>query len=166
MRHRSLRVSVSLVLLGVASALLLAALPTRSSLWQGASALMALPLAWAALRVMWSEVLVARRVQAAERAATASAYRRLCTTTAAEHAAVTTAITERLAMAHLSQRELEGLLTQYCGRAERAEARVHRLEEALAARGSEAIEDLVAWDRRAAAAPVRHVSPAPLREQA
>ena len=79
-------------------------------------------LSWAALRMVWTEVLQSRRENAADRAAAACAYRELFATRAAEHAEFTTAMTERLAQARLSQRELEGQLAQQQGRTARAES--------------------------------------------
>jgi hypothetical protein len=68
-------------------------------------------------------------------------------------------MTERLAEAHLSQRELEGLLIQHETRANRAESmlletrsRMRSLEQDLAelqARGADAVSDLVDWDEQA-----------------
>ena len=65
-------------------------------------------------------------------------------------------MTERLAEAHLSQRELEGLVTQHETRAQRAEtrlaeaqARLQVLEETVAAfQRGDAVVDLVAWDEQ------------------
>ena len=66
-RQRSVRVTVSVSLLGVASALVVAALPTRSVLWLSLASVSALVLSWAALRMMWTEVLQSRRENAADR---------------------------------------------------------------------------------------------------
>ncbi|MCW2826510.1 MAG: hypothetical protein JWQ67_126, partial [Marmoricola sp.] len=89
---------------------------------------------------------------------TAAAYRNLFSVRAAEHAEFTTAMTERLAEAHISQRELEGLVTQQETRAQRAESRlteaqvrVQTLEESIVAlRGGDDVADLVAWDEQTA----------------
>ena len=76
-----------------------------------------------------------------------------------------TAMTERLAQAHLAQRELEGLIVQHETRAQRAETklaaetealgearfRVESLEQALVALQDDgSVVDLVAWDEQAA----------------
>ena len=158
-RQRSVRVTVSVSLLATASLAVLASLPAQSPLWLSLASVAALALSWGALRIMWTEVLQSRRENAADRAAAAAAYRTLFTVRAAEHAEFTTAMTERLAEAHLSQRELEGLLTQYETRAQRAEARlddeqrrVRVLEANLAmlhaGRGDDVV-DLVAWEEQA-----------------
>jgi hypothetical protein len=154
-------VSVSVTLLSVATVLVLAALPAQSALWLSIASVTALALAWAALRIMWAEVQQSRQENAADRAAAAAAYRRLFSSRAAEHADFTTAMTERLAEAHLSQRELEGLVTQLETRALRAEsslsdahARVQALEETVAVLESSPtdptdVAHLVAWDEQA-----------------
>jgi hypothetical protein len=159
-RQRSVRVTVSVVLLSVATLAVLAALPAQSALWLSIASLVALGLAWAALRIMWTEVLQSRRENAADRAAAASAYRDLFSLRAAEHAEFTTAMTERLAEAHLSQRELEGLVAHTETRAHRAESklaaeshalvqaqeRVQELEVALAVRRAEESDELATWE--------------------
>jgi hypothetical protein len=156
-------VTVSVALLGTATVAVLASLPTRSPLWLSLASVTALVLSWAALRMMWTEVLQSRRENAADRAAAASAYRSLFSVRAAEHAEFTTAMTERLAEAHISQRELEGLLVQHRTRAQRAETRlaaetkaleeardaVRRLEETVAGL-QPAVVDLVAWEEQTA----------------
>ena len=165
-RQRSVRVTLAVVLLSVASVAVLSALPTRSTLWLSLACVAALALSWGALRSMWTEVLESRRENAADRAAAAAAYRNLFAVRAAEHAEFTTAMTERLAQAHLSQRELEGLIVQHETRAQRAESRleaeteahaatqgrVHQLEEAIAILRAEddSVVELVSWDEQQA----------------
>jgi hypothetical protein len=157
-RQRSVRVTVSVALLSVATAVVLTSLPAQSPLWLSLASVSALALAWVALRIMWTEVLQSRRENAVDRAAAAAAYRTLFSVRAAEHAEFTTAMTERLAEAHISQRELEGLVTQHETRAQRAEsrlgevqARVQTLEETLSvlqAEDADAVVDLVAWEEQ------------------
>lgn len=141
--------TVAVALLGTATVAVLVALPTRSFLWLAIGSVLALALSWAALRMMWTEVLQSRRENAADRAAAASAYVDLFSLRAAEHAEFTTAMTERLAEAHLARRELEGLVTQHQGRAERAESTVASLEKTLATLRAEQTDELVAWDQQA-----------------
>jgi chromosome segregation ATPase len=133
-RQRSVRLTVAVVLLSVATAGVLATLPTQSPVLLSASAVIALVLAWAAVRIMWTEVLQSRREHAADRAATASAYRSLFSERAAEHAEFTTAMTERLAESTLSVRELQGELVQAQRQAAdalvRAESSEHTLDQA------------------------------------
>jgi hypothetical protein len=111
-RQRSVRVSVAVALLSVATLGVLVALPTQSPVVLSASSVGALVLGWAALRIMWTEVLQSRRENAADRAAAATAYKSLFSLRAAEHAEFTTAMTERLAESNLSVRELQGELVQ------------------------------------------------------
>src|SRR6201986_5412917 len=92
-RQRSVRVTVAVSLLAVATVAVLATLPTQSPAWLSAGSVSALVLGWAALRIVCTEVLQWRREQAADRAATASAYRSLFSERAAEHAEFTTAMT-------------------------------------------------------------------------
>jgi len=142
-------VTVAVALLGTATLAVLVALPTQSALWLSISSVLALALSWAALRMMWTEVLQSRRENAADRAAAAAAYVELFSVRAAEHAEFTTAMTERLAEAHLARRELEGLVTQHRGRADRAESAVATLEKTLESLRAEQTEDLVAWEAQA-----------------
>lgn len=125
-RQRSVRVTVAIALLGTATALVAVALPTQSAVALSVAAVAAIVLGWAALRMMWTEVLQSRRENAADRAAQAAAYRELFAERAAEHAEFTSVMTERLADSQLSQRELEGVLQVEQRRAAVAE---HRLAE-------------------------------------
>lgn len=177
-RQRSVRVTVAVGLLCVATVAVLLALPTQSPVLLSVSSVLALVLGWAAARIMWTEVLQSRREQATDRAAAASAYKSLFAQRAAEHAEFTSAMTERLADANLHSRELEGTLLATERRAMEAETRlardsrrlvetqerVHELEQELAARraeeadalacwegeGGESVAGLVDWDTRAA----------------
>jgi hypothetical protein len=164
-RKRSVRVTAAVAMLAVASAAVVGSLLTQSPLWLAVGAVVALGLSWGALRLMWTEVLESRRENAADRAAAASAYRDLFAARAAEHADFATLMTERLAEAHLAQRQLEGLVVQHETRARRAQSkldaeatahtqtrsRVHALEMALAAlqAGEDSVVELVAWDEKA-----------------
>jgi hypothetical protein len=163
-RQRSVRVTVSVSLLAAASVLVLAALPTQSALWLSLASVSALALSWAALRMMWTEVLQSRRENAADRSAAAAAYRTLFTARAAEHAEFTSAMTERLAEAHLSRRELEGRMVLQQTRALQAESqlasemaagsaaltesqtRIQELEVLLAVRKAEEDDALASWE--------------------
>jgi hypothetical protein len=62
-----------MVLLSVATAGVLLALPTQEPVLLSASSVLALSLGWASLRIMWTEVLQSRRENAADRAAAATA---------------------------------------------------------------------------------------------
>jgi hypothetical protein len=162
-RQRSVRVTVSVSLLSTATALVLLSLPTRSPLWLSLASVSALLLSWAALRMMWTELMQSRRENAADRAAAAKAYQQLFTVRAAEHAEFTTAMTERLAQAHLAQRQLEGLLARHRDRADAAECDLAQarllLEEMLATQRDPDVVELASWDGQRAAA-----SAVPLRQ--
>jgi len=80
------RVTVAVVLLSVATVGVLLALPSQSPVLLSVAAVGGMVLSWAALRIMWSEVLQSRRENAADRAATASAYKSLFSQRAADHA--------------------------------------------------------------------------------
>ena len=156
-RQRSVRVTVAVVLLSVATVGVLAALPTQSPVLLSASSVGALVLGWAALRIVWTEVLQSRRENAADRAAAASAYKSLFSLRAAEHAEFTTAMTERLAESNLSVRELQGELVQAqrnLAKSERSLAdtqeRVVELERSIevlhAERAAEEADALASWE--------------------
>jgi hypothetical protein len=159
-RQRSVRVTVAVALLCVATVAVLAALPTQSPLLLSLAAVLTLVLGWAALRMCWTEVLQSRREHAADRAANASAYKSLFAERAAEHAEFTTAMTERLAESQMSLRETEGQLGLAEHRAQVAETqrardskrlvevqeRVNELQRALAIREAEEADALASWE--------------------
>lgn len=156
-RQRSVRVSVAVVLLSVATVGVLAALPTQSPVLLSASSVGALLLGWASLRIVWTEVLQSRRENATDRAAAASAYKSLFSLRAAEHAEFTTAMTERLAESNLSVRELQGELVQAQRRLAKSErslgdatVRIGELEESIevlrSERAAEEADALASWE--------------------
>lgn len=163
-RQRSVRVTVAVLLLSAATLGVLLALPTQSPVLLSVSAVGAILLGWAALRMTWTEVLQSRRENAADRAAAANAYRSLFSVRAAEHAEFTTAMTERLAESNLSMHQLQGELAQARSQAadatvradnaedslERARERVRELEESLDAlrveREAEEADALASWE--------------------
>jgi hypothetical protein len=125
-RQRSVRVTVAGTLLGIASALVVAALPSQSPLWLSLAAVYALVSGWAAARIVYSELVQSRREAATDRAAQAHAYRMLFTTRANEHAEFTTAMTDRLVRRDRDLAELETAVVEAETRAIEAEARVQR----------------------------------------
>jgi hypothetical protein len=152
-RQRSVRVTVAVSLLGVATAGVALALPTQSPLALSGASVLAIVLGWAALRMTWTEVLQSRRENARDRAAAASAYRSLFSQRAAEHAEFTTAMTERLAESQMTMRELEAALTLEQRRAssaehrlEGAERRAVELEKELNRRRAEEADALATWE--------------------
>lgn len=176
-RQRSVRVTVAVFLLAVATAAVLAALPTQSPALLSAAAVAAIVLGWAALRIVWTEVLQSRRTHATDRAATATAYKSLFSERAAEHAEFTTAMTERLAESHQSLHEYQAALVQSQGQTAEALARAESAESAHASalvrvaelqrsidllRAEDIVEDLVAFDDKVAAASGKHEKDAKL----
>lgn len=180
-RQRSVRVTVAVALLAVATVAVLVSLPTQSPALLSVSAVTALVLGWAALRIVWTEVLQSRREHATDRAATATAYKSLFSERAAEHAEFTSAMTERLAESNQSMYELQAALVQaqqqaaaVVLRADAAESahasaqiRVAELERSIdllraeqavvedgASSGS--VEDLMAFDEKVADAAGKH----------
>jgi hypothetical protein len=120
-----------MVLLSVATAGVLLALPTQEPVLLSASSVLALTLGWASLRIMWTEVLQSRRENAADRAAAATAYKSLFSLRAAEHAEFTTAMTERLAESNLSVHELQGEVVRAQRQAADAVVRAEAAERSL-----------------------------------
>jgi hypothetical protein len=179
-RQRSVRVTVAVSLLTVATVAVLAALPTQSPAVLSASSVAALVLGWAAVRMTWTEVLQSRREHASDRAATAGAYRTLFSERAAEHAEFSTVMTERLADSNTSIHELRAALVaaqrqvaEMSVRAETAESafasalvRVAELERSIdvlraeqgAAAAAAELEDLVAFDEKVARAAGKHAA--------
>jgi hypothetical protein len=170
-RQRSVRVTVAVFLLAVATVAVLAALPTQSPALLSAAAVSAIVLGWASLRIAWTEVLQSRREHATDRAATATAYKSLFSERAAEHAEFTTAMTERLAESNQTLHEFEAALVQSQAqtaeallRAESAESahaaalvRVAELERSIdLLRAEDIVEDLVAFDEKIAQASGKH----------
>lgn len=166
-RQRSVRVTVAVVLLTVASVAVIAALPTQSPALLSVAAVAAVVLGWASVRIVWTEVLQSRRENATDRAATATAYKSLFSQRAAEHAEFTTAMTERLAESNHTLHEYQGALVQAQRetaavqlRAESAESahaaalvRVAELERSIELlRADDVVEDLVAFDEKIAEA--------------
>jgi hypothetical protein len=159
-RQRSVRVTVAVALLTVASLAVLLALPTQSPGWLSAASVLALACGWAAARIVYTELVQSRREAAADRAAQAKAYRTLFATRAEEHAEFSTAMTDRLARRDRDVTELEATVVLAEKRAIEAEARVQRearraneaqrlvedLREQLEIRKAEEADELASWD--------------------
>ncbi|MCX6394859.1 MAG: hypothetical protein NTV23_00030 [Propionibacteriales bacterium] len=132
-RQRSVRVTVAVFLLAVATVAVLGAIPTQSPVLLSISSVLAIALGWAALRIVWTEVLQSRREHATDRAATATAYRSLFSERAAEHAQFTTVMTERLAASNTSVHELQAVLVNAQRVAAEEAVRAETAESAFAA---------------------------------
>src|SRR3954454_17630948 len=165
-RQRSVRVTVAVFVLGVATAAVLLALPTQSPVWLSVAALLAVACGWASARIVYSELLQSRREAAADRAAQAKAYRSMFTERASEHAEFTTSMTDRLVRRDRENEDLTSALVAAKARAAAAEARVqrearrgndaldrvqeltgrvHELEGALVIRHAEEVDELASW---------------------
>jgi len=125
-RQRSVRVTVAVALLSVASAAVVLALPTQSALWLSIASVLALACGWAAARIIYTELLQSRRDNATDRAAQAQAYKSLFSERASEHAEFTTAMTDRIAAREKELAQLQEDLVSTQRRAGEAEARVQR----------------------------------------
>jgi hypothetical protein len=126
-RQRSVRVGVAATLLALATLAVLLALPTQSAGWLSVSSVTALGCGWAAVRIVYSELVQSRREAAADRAAQAAAYRDLFARRAAEHADFTAAMIDRLTR---SSREATLLGDRVVGAERRAADAEHRAAEA------------------------------------
>lgn len=159
-RQRSVRVTVAVALLTLATLVVVAALPTQSAGWLSASSVFALLCGSLASRIVYSELLQSRRDAAEDRAAQAQAYRVMFSERAVEHAEFTTAMTDRLANRDRSIRELESTIVLAEKRAMEAETRVKResrraneamqlvseLQQALEIRKAEEADELASWE--------------------
>ncbi|HLN76209.1 MAG TPA: hypothetical protein VK204_04130 [Nocardioidaceae bacterium] len=159
-RQRSVRVTVAVTLLALATLVVALALPTQSPLWLSFSSVFALLCGATSARIVYSELLQSRREAAADRAAQAQAYRVMFHERAAEHAEFTTAMTERLASRDKSIQELESTIVLAEARAIEAETRVKResrraneaqelvaqLQEQLEIRKAEQADELATWE--------------------
>ena len=159
-RQRSVRVTVAAVLLGLATLVVVLALPTQSAAWLSVSSVFALLSGFAAARIVYSELVQSRREAAADRSAQAQAYRSMFSERAEEHAEFTSAMTERLVDRERSIKELESTIVLAEQRAMEAESRVKResrrandaqervaeLQQALEIRKAEEADELASWE--------------------
>lgn len=159
-RQRSVRVTVAVALLSLATLVVVLALPTQSPVWLSFSSVFALVCGGLASRIVYTELLQSRQEAAADRAAQAQAYKAMFTERAAEHAEFTSAVTERLAANDRSIQELEGTIVLAEARAIEAETRVKResrrandaqelvaqLQEQLEIRKAEQADELASWE--------------------
>ncbi|MFT4011365.1 MAG: hypothetical protein QM655_15120 [Nocardioidaceae bacterium] len=125
-RQRSVRVTVAVGLLSLATIAVLVAVPAGSFGWLAAAAVFALVCAWAAARIVHNELAQSRRENAADRARQAAAYRGLFADRAEEHAAFASAMTDKLVRSDREVTQLSGTLVQAERRAAEAERRVQR----------------------------------------
>lgn len=138
-RQRSVRVTVAVALLSLATLAVVLALPGQSPVWLSVAAVFALVCGWASARIVYSELAQSRREAATDRAAQAQAYRTMFSERASEHAEFTTAMTDRLARRDQEIAELEAGVVAAEKRAIEAETRVQRESR----RANDAQEQLV-----------------------
>lgn len=159
-RQRSVRVTVAVALLSLATLAVVVALPTGSFAWMAAASVLVLVCAWASARIIYTELAQSRRESARDRAAQAHAYLVMFSERAEEHAEFTSAVTDKLARSEREIRELSATVVLGERRAAEAETRVQRearraqeleaaiasLTEELAARQAEEDAELAGWD--------------------
>jgi Skp family chaperone for outer membrane proteins len=159
-RQRSVRVTVAVALLCLATLVVVLTLPAQSPVWLSFSSVFALLCGATSSRIVYTELLQSRQEAATDRAAQAQAYRRMFNERAAEHAEFTTTMTDRLAARDKSIQELEGTIVLAEARAIEAETRVKResrraneaqelvaqLQEQLEIRKAEQADELATWE--------------------
>lgn len=159
-RQRSVRITVAVALLALATLVVVLALPTQSPVWLSFSSVFALVCGALSSRIVYTELLQSRQEAAADRAAQAQAYKTMFHERAAEHAEFTSTMTERLALRDRSIQELEGTIVLAEARAIEAETRVKResrraneaqdlvaqLQEQLEIRKAEQADELASWE--------------------
>jgi hypothetical protein len=150
-RQRSVRLTVASALIAVAAVLTAIAVGTQSVVLLNVAAVGAVVLGGVAARIVYAELVVARRAHQADRTAQAKAYRAITDQRVAEQQEFAGVMTERLASSVRTVRELESTLVlaerrvaeseQKASTAQRranaAEGAVSELREALEARVAE-----------------------------
>jgi hypothetical protein len=159
-RPHSARVAGGAAVLAVTTLAGILALAARSPALLTATLVAAVAAGWLVLRLACTELRLARRQHARERAWQAAGFREHATRTAAEHTTFAAALTRHLAVRDRNVRELEGTLRLSEARADAAEDRVRRevrrldeargriveLEVALAIRRAEEADELATWE--------------------
>jgi len=159
-RQRSIRVTVAVLLLTLATAVVLVALSVRTVPLLCSACVLALVSGWAAARIVYSELRQTWHAHARDRARQAQAFRGLFVERATQHAAFASAMSDRLGDTEREVRELEATLRLSERRATDAEGRVRRearrgdearqrvaeLEVALEIRTAEEADELASWE--------------------
>lgn len=131
-RQRSVRITVAVIVLATATALVAGALAVGGVRLVSASAVVALLCGWAGLRIVWSVVLQARFEHSADRAELARTYRELFAERAVENHVYTKAMTARMRERDRVIRELETTVVDAQRQALVAETTVKRVQRRLA----------------------------------
>jgi len=162
-RQRSVRVSVAVALMGLATLVVLVAVIASSSAWLTPASLLAVAAGWAAARIIHTELVQSRRDNATDRAAQARAYRSIFAERSLEHAEFASAMVGRVtardraiaeltvAVADAARRvtEAESRVQRECRRADDADASVAELLgriELVEARKAEHFDQLAGWE--------------------
>jgi len=161
-RQRSVRVSVAVALMGLATLVVLVAVIASSSAWLTPASLLAVAAGWAAARIIHTELVQSRRDNATDRAAQARAYRSIFAERSLEHAEFASAMVGRVtardraiaelavAVADAARRvtEAESRVQRECRRADDADASVAVLGriELVEARKAEQFDQLAGWE--------------------
>jgi hypothetical protein len=162
-RQRSVRVTVAVGLLVVATAGVVLALSLASVPALSVASVFSLVCGWAAARIVYTELVQSRRAHARDRATQAKSFRDLFAERSTEHASFAAAMSDRLKARDREVRELESTLRLSEHRATAAEDRVRResrraneaqhrvseLEVALAIRTAEEADELASWEASA-----------------
>jgi hypothetical protein len=157
-RQRSTRLATAAALVVLAAILVVAAIVSGSLTLVSTTALLAVLLGAAAVRITHSEVLATRRAAARDRAQQAQDYRQLAEARSVEHRDFATAMQKRLGASQTANAQLESAMVASQGRAAaamrklNAEARRAELAEAEGGRLAVALEES---EERAAEAIVR-----------
>jgi hypothetical protein len=138
-RQRSVRITVAVIVLSAATALVAGAVAVGGAGLVAASAVVALLCGWAGLRIMWSVILRARHEHSAERAELARTYRELFAERAVEHDAHTKAMTARMRDRDGLIRDLETTVVATRRRAIVAERTLKRVQRRRADAGGRII---------------------------
>lgn len=144
-RQRSVRLTVAVALLVLASGGVLATLPVADPTPVRVAAAVALVLGWAAARILHQEVLTSRREHARDRARQSRAFAELLAARSQEQAA----LGRRLAGREREVRELEATVRLVERRALHAEGRLRRAAlEPVDHANVDTVVDLLAWEDR------------------
>ena len=138
-RQRSVRITVAVIVLSAATALVAGAVAVGGAGLVAASAVAALLCGWAALRIMWSVILQGRHEHSADRAELARTYRQLFAERAVENDAHMKAMTARMRERDCLIRDLEARVVATRRRANVAERTLKRVQRRPAEAGGRII---------------------------
>jgi len=123
-RQRSVRITVAVALLLLATLVVLAALLLSVERVSAAASVVALLAGWASVRILVNEIAQTRREAARDRAEQARAYRVVSSARVVEHASFAASMTERVVARETEIHELHGTIRLADARAAESQARV------------------------------------------